>query len=108
MALIMIIGYITSRYIPGKKTLIKRFDGNKARLVTLDIYYILQLIAIIGDFFVIYADNDMLRFTRVVEDAASDTSYSYSITIFFIMFVVVYTFTIIAKHTPLTEEEKDH
>lgn len=108
MAFIMIIAYITSRYIPGKKTLIKRFGGNKARMVTLDIYYILQLIAIIGDVFVIKADNDMLFFTRVVEDAASDTSYSYDITIFFIMFIVVYTFTALAKHTPLTEEEKEH
>lgn len=108
MVFIMTVAYLISRYIPGVKVLSKRFDGNENRMLTLYIYYLLQLVAIVGHVCVSFADIDMLTFTRVVEDTNSDTSYSYNITIFFIMFVVVYTFTVIAKHSPLTEAEKDH
>lgn len=107
MVFIMTVAYLISRYIPGVKVLSKRFGGNENRMRTLDIYYILQLIAILGHAWVTYADIDMLTFTRVIEDTNSDASYSYDISIFFIMFIVVYTFTAIAKYTPLTEAEKE-
>lgn len=107
MTYVMFIAYIVSRYIPGKAALSKQFNGNSARMMTLDIYYMLQLVAIMGNIWVTHADVQSLICDCAIEDRASDIAYSYDISIFFFMFIITYVFTLLAKHTPLTEAEKE-